>query len=360
MEPLKELFNETYCRKLSAAFKQEMTSLDIKKFQHTMFNGLAEMELNERLRHIASIMAQFLPTDFAKALKITDRLIGKMDRGYTSLIFPQFVAKHGKHHFDLSMIALKNYTSFGSSEFAIREFLKMDFEKTIDVMKSWSLDPNEHVRRLSSEGSRPRLPWSFKLDQVIHNPKTTQVILDNLKCDQSVYVQKSVANHLNDISKDHAEYFVQTVKKWDRTIPQTAWIVKHASRTLIKKGNAEALALFKVKEPKEVNISSFALSKKKIHLGDSIEFHVRITSSAKVKQNIILDYIIHYVKEAGKTSAKVFKWKTFEMQPNETFSFSKKQMIKDFTTRKHKAGQHKIELQMNGKIVAATSFTLIV
>ena len=160
-------------------------------------------------------------------------------------------------------------------------------------MNQWAKDKNHHVRRLASEGSRPRLPWSFKLEEVITNPKSTQSILEILKADKEPYVKKSVANHLNDLSKDNTEFMLSIIKSWDTTNLDTAWVVKHASRTLIKKGNVQSLAVFNFEKNPKVKLENFKIVNPKIKLGNYLAFEFDLISKKTTPQKLVIDYIIH-------------------------------------------------------------------
>ncbi len=358
MEPLKEMFNTVYFQKLVNAVSSVFPALNKKIFYQQLTDELPGKSLNERLRHTSKVLHGHLPDRFEEAIKVLDQVIPLMDKGYTALVFPDFVGLFGKDKEEISLEALKRYTSYGSSEFAIREFLKKDFEKTLAVMKSWLQDPNPHVRRLVSEGSRPRLPWSFKLDAVIRNPSLTSPVLNALCTDKELYVKKSVANHLNDISKEHPDYMVEMVKRWDRTNVDTAWIVKHASRTLIKKGNKAALKLFKVNDRIEITLYKFKLTPKTIKLGQTLHVEFYIRSDSRKAQKLIIDYIIEYRTKTGALSPKVFKLKELVLAPGQEVFISKKQKLVDFTTRKHYPGKHKLSIQVNGKIWYTGEFKL--
>jgi 3-methyladenine DNA glycosylase AlkC len=236
MEPLKEMFGPVYFNKLAGSFKQVYTAFPAEQFLKDVLEPLAALSLNERMRHTSVTLHKHLPKDYTKTIGLMKDVIPMLPTGYTALVFPDYVSQYGTHDLNTSLEALHTFTRFGSSEFAIRHFLKLDFEKTIKKMLAWSEDDNEHVRRLASEGSRPRLPWSFKLEAVIQNPKHTQPILENLKQDESLYVRKSVANHLNDITKDSPDYVLRLIKGWDKGHPHTAWIVKRGCRSLFKQG----------------------------------------------------------------------------------------------------------------------------
>ena len=207
------------------------------------------------------------------------------------------------------------------------------------------------MRRLASEGSRPRLPWSFQLKNLIADPSPTAPILDALKADPSLYVRKSVANHLNDIGKDHPDLLIERVSGWDRDDRQTAWIVRHALRTLIKKGEPRALALIGTTGKADIRVDAFSVEPARIKLGDRITTKAKLVSTSMTPQRLVIDYAVHYPKKNG-VSRKVFKLKETELAPGGHCDLSISQTVKDFTTRKHNAGFHKMELMVNGEVVA--------
>ena len=227
-------------------------------------------------------------------------------------------------------------------------------------MNTWAEDKNHHVRRLASEGSRPRLPWSFKLDEVIKDPRVTRSILEKLKTDPELYVQKSVANHLNDISKDNTDFMLSLIKTWDKTNARTAWIIKHASRTLIKKGNIQTLTLFDFEKNVKLELKNFKLIRSGLNLGESLQFKFDLVSQKASSQKLVVDFKLFYRKKKGELSPKVFKLKELKLKPKETVSISKTHRLQDFTTRKHYSGKHFIEIMINGKVYSTKEFTLTV
>src|SRR6185436_17872625 len=154
MEPLKEMFNKAFYEKLAKEFQKADANFNSKLFTEQVTKNLSALELNQRMRNTSVVLKTHLPADFKKAVEVMKKVIPNLNRGYTQLVFPDFVGLYGKEHVDVSLDALKYFTSFGSSEFAIREFLRMDFDRTIKVMQTWAKDKDHHVRRLASEGSR--------------------------------------------------------------------------------------------------------------------------------------------------------------------------------------------------------------
>ncbi|MGQ0826899.1 MAG: DNA alkylation repair protein [Bacteroidota bacterium] len=360
MEPLKEMFNKKYYDQLALEFSKADKNFHPDKFLKEVTSELDQLSLNQRLRNTSMVLKQYLPADYKRSMELLFKVVPNLKTGYTSLVFPDFVGLFGHNDFHLSMEALKYFTQYGSSEFAIREFLKRDFSKTIQVMNKWAEDKNFHVRRLASEGSRPRLPWSFKLDEVIKDPKATRSILEKLKSDEELYVRKSVANHLNDISKENTDYMLNLINTWDKTNPYTAWIIKHASRTLIKKGHAGSLAVFDFEKNAKVHLENFKLKRAKIKLGEVLEFSFDLISEKAKSQKLVIDYVIHYAKKSGGQTPKVFKLKELNLKPKQCVHITKKQILKNFTTRKHYAGKHEVEIMVNGKSIGSKQFELII
>lgn len=355
---LKEMFNEVRFRRMAEDVAAVHAGFDSKKFLALTLPGLEPLNLLQRMRHMTMALHATLPSDYVKALKVLEKVAGRTERGFTSLVLPDFVSVYGLDHFEASMEALKFFTPLGSSEFGIRPFLKKDLKRTLKVMTGWAKDPDEHVRRLASEGCRPRLPWSFRLDAVVRDPSLTLPILERLKADSSLYVRKSVANHLNDITKDHPDWVLERIGEWPLEHEHTAWIVKRALRTLIKRGDRRALAVIGAGEQAEVEVVDFDLTPAQVKLGGRITMSLHLRSKAQSSQRLVIDYAIHYVKKSGGTSAKVFKWKECTLEPGGSLTLTKSQRLVDFTTRVHHAGRHAVEVMVNGEVLGKVAFDL--
>lgn len=360
MEPLKEMFNKAFYQHFATVFAGVYKKFEKEKFVREVTAELAKLELNQRLRNTSVVLQKYLPGDYQKALAIIYDAAPLLRKGYTALVMPDYVGLYGKDHFDISLDALKYFTVFGSSEFAVREFIRMDHAKTLKVMNKWAEDENVHVRRLASEGSRPRLPWSFRLDAIIKKPELTKSILEKLRTDKELYVKKSVANHLNDISKDNPEYMLKLVKSWDHSNADTKWIIKHASRNLIKKGDKDSLAIFDFEKNVKVNVNKLKISSPVVRLGEELQFEFEIESQKNTPQKLVVDYAVHYFKARGVTSKKIFKLKEITLKPGQKIAFKKTQMFKDLTTRKHHSGKHMLEILVNGKVMGAKEFKLVI
>ncbi len=355
---LKDIFNVARIRHIADETHAVYPAFDRAAFTTLVTDGLDELSLMERLRRVSEALHAILPGDYRTALDILHRLAPRLNSGFVTMVLPDYVALYGRDDFQVSMEALKYFTAFGSSEFAVRHFLKQDPARSLKIMEQWSRDANEHVRRLASEGSRPRLPWSFKLDAIIADPALTGAIIDNLKADPSLYVRKSVANHLNDVTKDNPALALDLIENWTLDDPATVWIAKHALRSLIKKGDRRALTIVGAGKAAAITVSGFAVSPRSIALGGAVTLTFDLRSTIAERQRLVVDYAVHYVKKSGSTAAKIFKLRSFDLEGGATRSFAHRQTVRDFTTRTHHPGLHKVELLVNGQIVAEGDFTL--
>lgn len=355
---LKEIFNAAQFH----AVAEEMAGID-PEFDRQGFLGRALVDLEplslmQRLRRMTESLHAVLPADYRKSLNLLHQLAPRIRRSFVTLVLPDFVSLYGQSDFGASMASLKFFTPFGSSEFGVREFLRRDLRRTLAVMETWSRDADPAVRRLASEGCRPRLPWSFQLEELIADPSPALPIMENLKSDPSLYVRKSVANHLNDITKTHPDWVLDRLADWPLENPRTDWIVKHALRTLIKKGNPRALHRIGATPQAEVAVDAVSLHPRQFRLGERLALALKVRSLSGKSQRLVVDYQIHYVKKSGASSPKVFKWKEVTLEAGATVALSRTQLIRDFTTRAHHAGRHEVEILINGKAFHGGSFDL--
>ncbi len=328
-------------------------------FLSSASDGLDALSIMERVRHIADALHAALPDDYPAALDIVRTMAPRLRHGFQAMAITEYVARYGLDDFDRSMDALADLTRFGTAEFAIRPFLAHDTPRALATMRQWTGSDDEHVRRLASEGARPRLPWAARVPALKSDPTLAAPILEALKADPSRYVQKSVANHLNDIARDRPEWLLARLAEWPQDDARTAWIIRHALRTLIKKGDPGALALIGVGHGAEVTVRDFTISPATVRLGDRIAITAEIVSDAAVDQRLVVDYRIHYARAGGRTAPKVFKLKSFELAAGEAAPLAISQTIRDFSTRRHRPGRHGVELIVNGKAMASAAFEIL-
>lgn len=362
----KNWINEALVKRMAKHISHHYPAFDDKAFIK-LSHKLPELELKPRMRLICDFLKTHLPEDYKKALAIllkatTNPATGIAPlKGFDLWAFTEYVHRYGLKDFDESMKALHTFTELFTAEFAIRPFLIHEEKRTLKVLHTWSKDKNHHVRRLVSEGSRPRLPWGEQLKSFIKDPAPTIELLDKLKYDDELYVRKSVANHLNDISKDHAEIAIKTAARWLKEAPakhqdKIDWIVRHALRTLIKKGNPAALKLLGYDSNNSVKIKNLKLNKSSVNVGDHLEFSFDIESSKPGK--IMVDYLVHHKKSNGNTSPKVFKLTSKDVKAKEVFNVRKKHSFKPVTTRVYYPGTHYLEIMVNGKLYSKVPFKL--
>jgi 3-methyladenine DNA glycosylase AlkC len=355
---LKEIFNRARLQHIADETRAVYPTFDIPAFLAQVTQGLDSLSIMQRLTRVSQGLQAGLPKDYSEALGILYALAPRLNSSFVSIILPQYVALYGQHDFERSMQALKFFTTFGSSEFAVRHFLRLDMPRALAIMHTWSLDENDHVRRLASEGSRPRLPWSFRLEPLMVDPAPVLPILANLNADSSLYVRKSVANHLNDITKDNPDWVLELIEGWSLENPHTAWIARHALRSLIKQGDRRALHIMGAGHRPQVQVDEVRVSPEAIRLGERISLSFRITSTADQRQRLIIDYAIHYVKKSGGSSAKVFKLKTLELDAGQSVIVSREQQFRHFTTRVHYPGIHELDILINGECLGHGRFRL--
>ena len=352
---LKNLYSQEFIKKLSNSLQNSYKDFKKDEFKKAIFtNNWESLELKQRMRHISKTLYEFLPFSYKEQIEIL--IEAKKDfKALEAMIFQDFVEVFGLDDFEVSMKALELFTIDSSSEFAIRQFIIKYEDKTINQMKIWAKSQNEHIRRLASEGSRPRLPWAVALPNFKKNPKKVFEIIELLKNDSSKYVQKSVANNLNDISKDNPKMVVEFVKNNLNISKNLDWICKHGSRTLLKKGDKEVLDLFNFDKSHHINLTNFCCDKT-IFLNEDFNFSFEINSDEPIG-NIRVEYVIYYLKSNSNHNKKVFMISQNSIESTKK-RFQKKQSFKNMTTRKHYIGTHFIGILINGVEVLKEEFFL--
>jgi 3-methyladenine DNA glycosylase AlkC len=379
-EPFKNLLNKSVIEGMAGYFAQHCSSFEKKAFVADATHNLEQLELKQRTDRIVESMVTHLPDDFEQAAGIVLASLNSSSdadhpngiSGWAVISLTYYVGLQGKNkkHFNVSMTLLKAMTKLLSSEFGIRFFIMEQPIETLALLKQWATDPDHNIRRLVSEGTRPRLPWGMRLQMFVDDPAPVIELLELLKDDESEYVRRSVANNLNDIAKDHPERVAGIAERWMQgenhkgVSKHRERLVRHACRTLIKAGHQKTLAVFGYKPPsiREARIEITTPLKNttpEVVFGGDLEFSLSLESGSTQKQALIIDYVIHHQKANGKTSPKVFKWKVTHLLPNKRLDITKKHAIKKITTRKYYPGEHRVEVMINGKSFAAASFELV-
>lgn len=355
-ETLKLRYNQALIAALADALQQAYPPLDGKEFTRCVFDSDWEQrELKDRMKHVAVTMKAFLPLKYPRAIELLKKVSPNFS-GFEFMFFPAFVEYYGLDQFEVSVSALEHFTQFSSSEFAVRPFIKKYPEKMMRQMSLWAGSNNFHIRRLASEGCRPRLPWAMALPDFKNNPKPVLAVLEILKNDESDYVRRSVANNLNDISKDHPQLVIDVVKSWLGQSNNTDALVKHACRGLLKAGNEEVLALFGFTEANHVELGLFVVDSE-VSIGEQLQFEFSLKTTNPELGKLRIEYAVDFLKSNGKQSRKIFKISESNYSTREK-QVIKKHSFKLISTRRYYAGTHGISVIVNGREMASQSFQL--
>lgn len=358
-------FKPGFIKELSDALDAVLPVFDKKKFQAEVFDeAWGSKELKQRTRHLVHVLHRVLPSNFPDAanaiVKIVQHLRSQPGRegsfGYICL--PEYIEVYGVDSYKESVKAMEYITQFMSCEFAVRPFILKYEDKMMKQMLVWAGHKDARVRRLASEGCRPRLPWAMALPEFKKDPARILPILEKLKTDTDVWVHKSVANNLNDISKDNPQLAITIFKSWLGKSKTTDWIVKHAARTLLKQGNAEVMALFGFKKDKNIVLSNFVINTPKVPKGKHLEFTFQLQNKGKKAAVIRVEYGMYYLRANGSHTKKVFKISEREYQGGSTTAITRRQSFKPITTRTYYPGVHKVSVIINGHEMAVEEFLL--
>lgn len=335
--------------------------------QHALA-GYEPLSLTGRARQISRALRAHLPTDYAQAIRLLlastrvphDHRAASGMGGFLFMPHTYFVADYGLDHFEDSMQAQYELTQRFTAEFSIRAFLERHPRETLQRLASWTQDANVHVRRLVSEGTRPRLPWAPRLREFQRDPTPVLSLLERLKDDPELYVRRSVANNLNDIGKDHPGVVAEVARRWlQDSSTERRWIVRHALRSAIKRAEPGALSALGYGDKPTLGIEQIRIAPKRVHEGGSVEIGFVLHNTGQRPQPVMADCIVHYVKANGSTSPKTFKLKALTLAPKEKIALSKRIRLVPMTTRKHYPGEHRVQALLNGQAHDLGAFRLL-
>jgi len=355
MEPLKNRYNEKFFNDFSDVLEKTIPDFDRKQFFKLIFTKeWKDLELKERMKHIAMVLHEFMPKDFLKAADLLEKTSAKLlENGGEKLaleymLLPEYLEKYGIEYPERSMKAMELITTLASCEFAIRPFILKYNKLIISRLEEWAKHENHHVRRLASEGSRPRLPWAMALPFLKKDPTPILPILENLKKDSSEYVRRSVANNINDIAKDNPDLVIKIAKKWKGLGKGTDYIIKHGSRTLLKQGHPEILKYYGLGH-EGLEVSDFKILTPKVKIGEYLEFSFLLKNTDTKLRTIRLEYGLYYLKKNGDQNRKVFKISEKEFKEGEVSLINRKQSFKVISTRVFYTGGHRVSIIVNGQ-----------
>jgi 3-methyladenine DNA glycosylase AlkC len=365
-EPLKTFFNRSVVQRIGSMLREAHPAFPERRFVTEASEGLDAHELTGRARHIMRAMHRALPEDFERAADILVRSLGPEleqleGQGMSVFLYMPhtfYVAEYGLGHFEASMRAQHALTQRFTAEFSIRPFLERYPRETLERLHQWTSDPSHHVRRLVSEGTRPRLPWAPRLRAFQKDPSPVLALLERLKDDPELYVRRSVANNLNDIGKDHPDVLVDTCARWMKgASPERQWVIRHALRSAVKRGDKRALAVLGFQGAESLHVTA-SFHPRRVKLGEPVVVRLSITNRTDTPQRAVVDLAVHFVKANGTARPKVFKGGKVDLAPGASATLEKTLSFAEMTTRKHYAGVHKVEALVNGHATDLGSFTV--
>ncbi len=361
---LKDLYSPNFYEKLSNVLSKTLPGFDKNKFIKAIYSpDFESKELKERMKHTTKVLHHFMPERFAESRLFLEAIIKQLrmegigEDSLTYMFLPDYIESYGLEDFENAVKALEFTTQFTSCEFAVRPFILKYGDAMLDEMLRWSEHDNHKVRRLASEGSRPRLPWAMGIPFLKKDVSKVLPILENLKADASEYVRRSVANNLNDIAKDNPDVVLEVAKRWTGLSKETDAIIKHGCRTLLKQGHTEILKHYGLSD-KGINLSDFKVLTPVVNIGGNLEFTFNIANANKTPQKIRLEYGVYYMKQNGQLSKKVFKISEREYLPGTSLMVNRKQKFVLITTRKFYPGKHQISIIINGVEKEVSTFEL--
>jgi 3-methyladenine DNA glycosylase AlkC len=373
---LKHLLPMTAALQLGKGLKSAGVTLSLAAWQRALGADFEQLGLMDRGRRLSGVLGQFLPRDFRQAAPLLVESMGLpmgLDKrgepvapgdvasSFYHLPHSMYIAEHGLGHLPEAMLAQHALTQRFTAEFSLRPFLQVHTHATLAHLTQWASDPNAHVRRAVSEATRPRLPWAARLPDFVRDPSPVLPLLTRLRDDSSSYVRRSVANHLNDIGKDHPDLLTGTARQWldDAPVPASRQaLLRHALRTAIKRGDAQALALFGHGQASVLQIQSANINPSKARIGESVTLHCTLRNPSAQAASALADWRVFYVKANGTLSPKVFKGSTVQIDAHGHGVLEKTLSLRQMSTRTHHPGRHTVEIVLNGHAHSIGHFDL--
>ncbi|PCI71441.1 MAG: DNA alkylation repair protein [Gammaproteobacteria bacterium] len=354
---LKDYYSTELVKSIAKNCKAQDNYFKIASFEKKVLGkDWEQLELKERMHRIADMLGEHLPKAYKRSISILLKVAVNYS-GLAHMCFPDFVEKFGLDDFETSMMALEKLTEGSSSEFAIRPFIIRYPKLTMQKMKTWAQSDNYHVRRLATEGCRPRLPWAMALPDFKQDPsivlETIMVLID----DDELYVRRSVANNLNDISKDNPKRVIEIASQYLGRSKDIDWVIKHACRGLLKQGNKKVLQLFGFLDVGHIKVTNFRLDES-VCLEERLNFSFELKSTKESLEKLRVEFTIDFMKANGKTAGKIFK--ICEGDYNEKAkSIKKTYSFKKISTRKYYVGEHQLHIVINGEVFDSKKFSLV-
>jgi 3-methyladenine DNA glycosylase AlkC len=367
-EPLKNYFGPAVPARIAGMIRQVDRTFDADAFLADALDGYQALELTPRAWQIARALDRHLPQNYERAIEILIASLGpKLEAAeltgmdvfvYLPHVF--FVAEFGVDRFEASMHAQYELTQRFTAEYSIRAFLERYPQRTLARLQEWALDPNVHVRRLVSEGTRPRLPWAPRLRAFQIDPRPVLELLELLKDDPELLVRRSVANNLNDIGKDNPAALLDTCRRWARdATAERGWLVRHALRSAVKQGDPEALQILGLVPAIGVRVRDIQITPAVASIGQSVTFTVELVNEGTASKQLLVNLRVYFMKASGRPSPKVFAVKELDLEPGGSARLVKTISLAQHTTRTHYPGHHRVELLVNGRVSGTGAFDVV-
>jgi 3-methyladenine DNA glycosylase AlkC len=369
-DALKTFFSPALVRRLAADLERVHTSFPVNPFVNDACDGLDALELLDRGRHISRALVRHLPAEYPDAVAVllrslgpehaSDELLGAGMAPFFYLPHTIVVAERGLDHFEVSMQAQYELTKRFSAEASIRPYIARYPEQTLERLHAWTADPNPHVRRLVSEGTRLRLPWAPRVSWLDEHPERVIALLELLKDDRAPLVRRSVANNLNDLGKVHPRLLMQTSASWlADASAERRQLIEHALRSAVKRGEPEALRLLGFGRKASVALEDVRISPRRVAIGGRVSIGFAIRSRSRVAQDLLVDLGVHFVKANGRTSRKIFKVTRISLPPRGRAALAASVSLAVHTTRKPQPGRHGVEVIVNGNAMPIGAFQVV-
>lgn len=371
-EPLKARYGPEVPQRIAAMIERVHPVFASRAFVAQALRGYEDLELLPRARHIARALGDHLPADYPQALDVVLRSLGSpidsaMGQGMAPFLYlphTYWIAERGLDHLDASVAAMHAITQRFTFEFGIRPFIERYPREMLAVLQRWCDDPSVHVRRLVSEGTRPRLPWAPRLKVFERDPRPVLALLERLRDDPDEYVRRSVANHLNDLGRADPALLVEVCTRWaDDAPPARVRLIRHALRTLVKRGDPHALTVLGFGEVARVTLGAASVTPARARIGESVEIAFSIAARPEdpgTVQRVLVDLRVSYASARGEGSrTKVFKLAAFELAPGQTVPLRRRLSLRQMSTRTHHPGLHRVEALVNGAAMPVGAFEVL-
>jgi 3-methyladenine DNA glycosylase AlkC len=361
MPALKENVNGELLRSLAVLLAGAWPDFPTESFLADASDSLGNLELKDRIRHVAAALGRALPADPARVVAILDEALAAPElKGWMAWPCAELLGTLVSGAPDMVIPFMARLTPRASCEFAIRPCIENHPELTFAYLEEWAGHADEHVRRLVSEGTRPRLPWGARLRALQADPSPSLRLLDRLREDPSDYVRRSVANHLGDIAKDHPALALETAARWRAEGGQHVdEVVRHGLRALVKAGDPEALALIGYDHRITARLVRVAVDPQRLAVGGQATISVTLMVDGDDTVPVVVEYRVHFLGVRGRRKPRAFRMARLMLEPGVPTHLSRRHTFDHVSIRTLHPGDHLIDIQVNGRVLGSCVLELV-